>query len=53
MLDVLEGMAACGSSALMLDVHSVGILSGMIFLTSSNASFRQLELAPFDLLQLL
>jgi len=53
MLDVLEGMAACGSSALMLDVHSVRILSGMIFLASSNASFRQLELAPFDLLQLL
>jgi|TARA_B110001450_G_scaffold14265_1_gene13420 hypothetical protein len=53
MFDVLESMAACGSSALVLDVHGVRILRRMIFLATSNAPFGQLELAPFDLLQLL
>ena len=53
MFDVLESMAACGSSALVLDVHGVRILRRMIFLATSNASFGQLKLAPFDLLQLL
>jgi hypothetical protein len=52
MFDVLESIAACGSSALMVNIHGVRILSRMIFLSTSNASFGQLELAPFDLLQL-
>lgn len=52
MFDVLESIAACCTSALMLDIHGVRILSRMIFLTTSDAAFWQLKLAPFDLLQL-
>ena len=52
MFDVLESIAACCTSALMVDIHGVRILSRMIFLTTSDAAFWQLKLAPFDLLQL-
>ena len=53
MFNILESITACSTPTLMLDVHGVGILSGMIFLSTSDASFGQLELASFDLLQLL
>ena len=53
MLDVLESMTACGSSAFVVDIHGVRILCWMIFLTASNAPFGQLKLASFYLLQLL